>query len=215
VAGSEPPLLQIPLESTAVLVVDMQNGFCHPEGAVGARLDITRHQAVVPRVAELVRLAHRLGLRVFWSRQEHWADDASRPRHRLATHLAKLDYIPCLRNSWDSELLDEMKALVGEDDVVFTKHRASAFYNTTLEVALRMAGIDTLVICGVTTNYCVDSTIRDAYARDFDLLIVDDACGAPWPEIHEAVMKTAAIFHGTVVSTAEALAALDAAAQPA
>jgi ureidoacrylate peracid hydrolase len=73
-----------------------------------------------------------------------------------------------------------------------------------------MRGIDTLIVTGVTTNYCVDATVRDAYARDFDLYIVEDACGCPWPDIQEAVMKTNAIFHGEVVSTADALAALEA-----
>ena len=108
--------------------------------------------------------------------------------------------------------MEEMKGLVGDDDLVFPKHRASAFYNTNFEQELRMRGIDTLMITGVTTNYCVDATIRDAYARDFDLYIIEDACAAPWPDLHDATMKTASIFHGEVVPTEEALKALEAAA---
>jgi ureidoacrylate peracid hydrolase len=192
-------------------VIDMQNGFCHREGAIGkSDLDVTINEPIIPRIAELVKAAHAAGMPALWSMQEHTDFDASRGKHRVDTHTAKLQFIPCLRGTWDFELLDDLQGLVGEDDLVFKKHRASCFYNTNLEVELRMRGIDTLIITGVSSNYCVDSTIRDAYARDLDLYIVEDACSCPWPDLHEAVMKTNAIFHGEVVSTEEALEALKA-----
>ena len=198
-------------DRTALLVVDMQNGFCHREGTIGkSNLDVRINEPIIPRIAELVRATHRAGMPVLWSRQEHTPFDVTRSRHRVDTHTAKLEFIPCLRGTWDAELLDELKGLVGDDDLVFSKHRASCFYNTNLELELRMRGIDTLTITGVSSNYCVDSTIRDAYARDLDLYIVENACSCPWPELHDAVMKTNAIFHGEVVSTEEALGALEA-----
>ena len=197
--------------SSALLVVDMQNGFCHRKGTVGqSKLDVGIHEAIVPRVAELVRATHRAGMPVFWSRQEHTSFDVTRPRHRVNTHLTKLEYIPCLRDTWDAELLEDLGKLVEDGDLVFAKHRASCFYQTNFELELRMRGIDTLIITGVSSNYCVDASIRDAYARDLDLYIVEDACACPWPELHDATMKTAAIFHGEVVSTADMLAALEA-----
>jgi ureidoacrylate peracid hydrolase len=195
-------------ERTALLVVDMQNGFCHREGSVGQKLDISHHETIIPRIAELAEAVHRAGMPVFWSRQEHTPFDVTREQHRVEIHTSKLEYIPCLRGTWDSELLDELKPLVAEDDLVFTKHRASCFYNTNLEVELRMRGIDTLIITGVSTNYCVDASVRDAYARDLDLYIVEDACACAWPDLHDAVMKTNAIFHGEVLSTEHALEAL-------
>jgi len=201
-------------EKTAVLVVDMQNGFCHRDGTVGkSNLDVGIHEAIVPRIAEVVQAAHRAGMPALFSRQEHTTFDVTRPRHRVKTHLAKLDYIPCLRGTWDAELLEELDQLVEERDLVFAKHRASCFYNTNLELELRMRGIDTLIVTGVSSNYCVDASIRDAYARDLDLYIVEDACACPWPELHDATMKTAAIFHGEVVSTGEIVGALEAAAR--
>jgi ureidoacrylate peracid hydrolase len=205
------PAFEIPLESSALIVVDMQNGFCHPKGAVATQLDIAEHRAIVPRVRALVESAHLVGIPVFWTRQEHRAGDRALERHRLATHLKKLEYVPCLEGTWDAEILDELQKAVGPNDVIIVKNRASAFYCTTLEVALRMRGVDTLVITGVSTSYCVDSTIRDAYARDYDLLIVEDACAAPWRDLHDAVMKNSAIFHGLVAPTEEVLAAVEAA----
>lgn len=195
--------------STAVLVVDMQNGFCHRQGTLGtSKLGVGLVEPIVPRISALVEAAHAAGLPVLWSRQEHTEHDVTRPRHRVRTHLAKLDYVPCLRGTWDAALLDELQAIVGDDDLVFPKHRASCFHATTLDLELRMRGIDTLIITGVSSNYCVDSTIRDAYARDYDLYIVEDACACPWQDLHDATMKTAAIFHGEVVATADVLAAL-------
>lgn len=193
------------LGAAGLLVVDMQNGFCHQDGTVAQQLDISAHRSVVPRIASIVTAAHNAGTPVFWSRQVHFPDDATRARHRVSIHTAKLGYVPCLRGTWDAELLDELAALVGDDDLVFTKHRASGFYNTTLEVELRMRAIDTLIITGVSTSYCVDATIRDAYARDFDLFIVEDACAAPWQDLHDATMKNAGLFHGEVVSTDEVI----------
>jgi ureidoacrylate peracid hydrolase len=197
-------------DRTALLVVDMQNGFCHSDGTIGkSDLDVGSNQRIIPRIADLARAVHAAGMPVLWSRQEHTGFDAARTRHRVATHTAKLEFIPCLRGTWDADLLDELKELVSDGDLVFTKHRASCFYNTNLELELRMRGIDTLIVTGVSSNYCVDSTIRDAYARDLDLYIVEDACSCPWPDLHDAVMKTNAIFHGEVVSTEDALAALE------
>jgi ureidoacrylate peracid hydrolase len=196
-------------ERTALLVIDMQNGFCHREGTIGkSDLDVTINEPIIPRIGELVEACHAAGMPVLWSLQEHTSFDATRARHRVDTHTAKLQFIPCLRGTWDADLLDDLKGLVAEDDLVFTKHRASCFYNTNLEVELRMRGIDTLIITGVSSNYCVDATIRDAYARDLDLYIVEDACSCPWPDLHDAVMKTNAIFHGEVLSTEHALEAL-------
>jgi ureidoacrylate peracid hydrolase len=189
------------LSASALLVVDMQNGFCHPQGSVAARLDISGYRAVIPYVSALVSAAHEAGMPVIWSRQEHLENDAGRLGHRIPSHTAKLGYVPCLRGTWDAEILDELEPLVGEDDIVIAKQRASCFYSTRLETELRALAVDTLVICGVATNYCVDATIRDAYARDYDLLIVRDACGSTWPDLHESTLRNAELFHGAVVST--------------
>jgi ureidoacrylate peracid hydrolase len=190
----------------ALLLVDMQNGFCHPKGSAGRNgYDLTAQQKVVPKVADLVDRAHDSGLQVLWSRQEHLEDDTLRTSHAFPTHIDKGGYLPCLSGTWDAEILDDLKASLGDGDIVFVKHRASCFFNTVLDIELRMRRIDTLVVAGTTTNYCVDATIRDAYARDYDLLIVEDACACSFPDLHAATMKNAAMFHGRVVSTEEAL----------
>jgi ureidoacrylate peracid hydrolase len=191
-----------------LLVVDMQNGFCHADGSVARRLDISGYRAPVPFVAALVRAAHEASIQVVWSRQEHREDDAGRLGHRIPNHTSKLGYVPCLEGTWDAEILAELKPLVHDSDLVITKPRASCFYATTLGDDLAARGIDTLVICGVATNYCVDATVRDAYARDFDLIIVRDACGSTWPDLHEATLRNSELFHGAVVPTETVVSAM-------
>ncbi|WP_341952986.1 isochorismatase family cysteine hydrolase [Salinibacterium sp. TMP30] len=193
---------------TALVVIDMQNGFCHPDGSIAQTMPIDANSKVVPVVAGLVSAAHAAGMTVFWSIQEHIANDVSIDRSWLDNPQAELLVPPCLRGSWDSELLDDLSPLVHENDVKIVKHRASAFYGTGLEVELRMRGITHLVICGVTTSYCVDGTVRDAYSRDLGVTVVEDACGTPWPDLHAATMKNISLFHGTVTTSAVVTSAL-------
>jgi ureidoacrylate peracid hydrolase len=194
--------------STALIVVDMQNAFCDPRGSVARRFDISGYRTPIPAVARLVDAAHRSSVPVVWSRQEHLEHDAGRLGHRIPSHTAKLGYVPCLRGTWDAELLDELRPSVAPEDRVVVKRRSSCFHETTLEADLRAGGVDTLIVTGVATNYCVDATIRDAYARDFDVLVVEDACGSAWPDLHAATLRNAELFHGRVVRSDEVVAAL-------
>lgn len=187
-------------KETALLVVDMQNGFCDPGGAM-ARSGTNFHpqMEIVPRVKDLVSLCRTAGIHVAWSLQKHFPDDVTRKRHRIPSHLDKLGTYPCLVNTRDADLVDQLSVDVRPEDDVFEKHRSSCFYNTTLEVKLRMRGLNTLIVCGVATNYCVESTIRDAYARDYDLLVVEDCVACPWEDLHRATLKNVEIFYGRVL----------------
>ena len=203
------------LPHSALLVIDMQNGFCHPDGsAASAGHEIAPQRSVLPRVRALVRAAHESGLPVFWSRQEHLADDVTRRDHALPTHIEKGHYLPCVRGTWDAEIISELSDLITDDDVVFVKHRASCFFNTVLELELRMRDIGMILVTGVATNYCVDATIRDAYAHDLDLFVIEDGCACSYPDLHEATMKNVELFHGRVVKTDEIVLALERAEGP-
>ncbi|WP_283136383.1 isochorismatase family cysteine hydrolase [Rhizohabitans arisaemae] len=199
-----PQTERIDPRSSALIVVDMQNGFCHPDGTVAQAGPVDAHRAVIAPVARLAQACHEAGIPVFWSLQEHFEGDVSIDRSRLDNPQARLPQPPCLRGTWDAELVDELRDLA-HGDVHIVKHRASAFYGTGLEVELRMRGVRTVVVTGVSTSYCVDATIRDAYARDLGVIVVEDACASPWPDLHAATMKNAAIFHGTVTNTAHVL----------
>ncbi len=173
-------------KEVGLLVIDMQNGFCHPEGARAKAFGvdaIAMPRASIPNVVEMMRLARSAGGRG-----------------------VKLEL--CWRGTWDAELIDEIKAEVRPEDDVIIKHRASAFYNTPLEAELRIKGIQVLIITGTTTSFCIDSTIRDAYMRDYDVLVPAECVSDTDQSAHDAVLASVDRFHGLVTTTADIAKAL-------
>ena len=103
--------------------------------------------------------------------------------------------------TWDSELDPRMDQRL--EDYVLDKTRYSSFYNTSLEVILRGLGVDTLIVCGVTTEICVESTIRDAYFRDFKIIVPKDAVAAMDIGRHKGTLATIEFGFGSVTTSAE------------
>lgn len=196
------PITIVPKE-TALVVVDMQNGFCDPNGSMAkGKLPYEQQNRIIPVVRELVGLCHETGVQVMYSLQRHYPNDVTRGRRKIPTHLQKLGVNVCTKGTWDAELVDQLKDLVGPSDDVFEKHRSSCFYNSTLESKLKVQGITTLIVCGVATNYCVESTIRDAYARDYDIILIEDAAASLWEDLHRATLKNVELMYGVVMSLA-------------
>lgn len=108
----------------------------------------------------------------------------------------------------EHEIVDELKPLPNER--VFNKIGASAFTSTPLEVVLRVYGVHTLLFTGVSTNGCVEATLRDAADRDFRCFLVDDACGADSPAMHEAALIAIQRSPGRVTTTDELITRLGA-----
>jgi len=99
--------------------------------------------------------------------------------------------------------------LIQPEDDVLQKHRASCFYSTNFEAELRIHGIRLLIVTGTTASFCVDSTIREAYARDFDVIVPGDAIADTEAEATRAVLRSTERFHGFVTTTDELVAKLD------
>jgi ureidoacrylate peracid hydrolase len=194
------PITIVPKE-TALVVVDMQNGFCDPNGSMAkGKLPYEQQNRIIPVVRELVSLCHETGVQVMYSLQRHYPNDATRGRRKIPTHLQKLGVNVCTKDTWDAELVDQLKDVVRPSDDLIEKHRSSCFYNTTLETKLKVQGITTLIVCGVATNYCVESTIRDAYARDYDIILIEDAAASLWEDLHRATLKNVELMYGVVMS---------------
>ena len=109
----------------------------------------------------------------------------------------------CLEGTEEAKVYDEIKPLWGEK-VVF-KHRYSAFYNTDLEIVLRCLGVKDLVISGIMTNMCCESTAREAYYRDYRLFFLMDATGSVNEDLHLATLKNIAFGFAYVTDTEEIL----------
>jgi len=155
-------------ETTAVVAVDVQNGFCHPDGSLYA----PPSEAAVEPVGRLVDRAHDAGAPVVFTRDVHppeQFEDASYYDEfkRWGEHVVE--------GSWEAELVDELD--VRESDHVVVKHTYDAFYRTDLEGWLDTHGIDDLLICGTLANVCVLHTAGSAGLRDYRPVLVTDALG--------------------------------------
>ena len=160
---------------TALLVIDMQNAFAHPEGALGASgVDMSGAGAVIARTRTLIETCRAAGVTVLWTVQHHLQGDATRSRKRLGSHVGKRVRVPAEEGTWDAELVEELAPLADEPMHVIDKHRFGAFYDTRLETLLRARGLDTLLVTGATANACVETTLREAYLRDLDVVAVVD-----------------------------------------
>lgn len=189
---------------TALIVVDMQNGFCNSKGSFATMgFDVTPLAAAIPGSVSLVDAAHSANVPVIFTRyvyQPGYIDggllaDELLPAIKQGGHLAA--------NTWDAEIVDELSP--SERDIVIDKSRYSAFYATRLEPVLTSLGIRSLVICGVTTNMCVETTARDASQRDYRTFVVEDATGELDPERHKHALNTIAFGFGWVVNKDEVI----------
>jgi nicotinamidase-related amidase len=109
----------------------------------------------------------------------------------------------------EHEIVDELKPWPNER--VFNKISASAFGSTPIELVLHTYGVDTLFFTGVSTNMCVEHTLRDASDRGFQCILVEDACGADSPEMHDATVAVVPRLYGTVMTTGEVIERIEAA----
>jgi nicotinamidase-related amidase len=156
-------------DSTAVVVVDVQNGFCHPEGSLHA----PGSEAVVDDVAALVADAREAGASVVYTRDVHPPEQFEDAHYydefdRWGEHVVE--------GTWETELVDELD--VREDDHVVEKHTYDAFHRTELEGWLDAHGVDDLLFCGTLANVCVLHTAGSAGLRDYRPVLVEDAIGA-------------------------------------
>ncbi len=191
---------------TAMIVVDMQNGFLDDEGSmVKSGMDIRELKKTVEPVRSLVEACHSADIPIIFTRMVQRADfkDAGL---RLERRPALKEVDSLVAGTWDAELDPRMD--VRTADYILDKTRYSSFYNTNLEVILRGLAVDTLVICGVTTEICVESTIRDAFFRDYKVVVPEDAVAAMDLARHQGTLLTIQYGFGTVTKTAEVIDSL-------
>ena len=160
-------------ELSALLIVDMQNAFIHKDGSLSKMgLDVSRSSIVIEPIKKLKEEFKRQSRPIIFIQHTH------RPDRTDGGMVAKvfppiLDFGHCFDGSWDAEITEELKP--ESDDYIVKKHRYSAFYNTQLEEVLRGLGIQQLVVTGIATNICVESTIRDAFYRDYNVFVPREA----------------------------------------
>jgi len=200
------------VSDTALLVIDAQNAFLHPEGTLGiSGVDMAPLTAIIPPLRRVIEACKARGIPDIWSVQHHLPGDRTPALHRIQPHTGKRARLACQPGTWDAEVVAELKSYIDDRSHIIQKHKFSVFYNTRLEVLLRILGRRTLIITGSTTNACVDTTVREAYMRDYDLLIVSDCIAGVRRDWHEAALAVWAQYCGLVVTSDRVLAMLAAA----
>lgn len=188
--------------NAAVLVVDVQNDFCADQGVFGkAGNDLSIVQAMVPRLQRLIVGARQAGVPVVFIQAIY--DPVYLPPVWYERN-ARLEFeVPrCLSGSWGADFY-QVAPLPAETVVV--KHRYSAFVGTELDLILRSRGIQSVIMTGVATNICVESTARDAFMRNYYVVFVDDCSATYRKEHHEGTLSNIELGFGVVTTSAAVL----------
>lgn len=208
-------LSNINFEETCFVIIDMQNDFLHPDGyfAVKQNWPVEQMSGIAAQIAKVKEFVRGKGGKVFYTATGYSPDgcDAYTKRHVIMpTLFIEPDGKPrqhdaaVIKDTWGSAILDSLKPK--ENDVVVPKRRFNAFYNTELDMMLKCNNIKTVVFSGVITEVCVESSVREAFARDYDVIVLSDCVGSWSMERHEASLKSMAFHCGPILTADEFMA---------
>jgi biuret amidohydrolase len=192
---AEPQPLAIDVDRTALVIIDMQRDFLEPGGfgeTLGNKVSLL-DAAVKPCMAVL-DAARRLKMLIVHTREGHRPDLSDAPKAKVERgepHLRIGAKGPMgrilIRGEPGHDIVPKLYPKEGE--VVIDKPGKGAFYATDLHAVLQNRGIETLIVCGVTTEVCVHTTVREANDRGFKCLVPGDCCGSYFPEFHEVGLR--------------------------
>ena len=185
---------------TALIVIDVQNDFCAPGGyfeKTGA--DLAPIDPAVDHILTVIAAAREAGVMVMFVRSVYDPVYLSAAQNERRRRLG-WDIPLCRDGTWGAEFY---KVAPNAGEVIITKHRYDAFFNTDLELVLRTNGIRNVALCGVATNVCVESTARSAFFRDFEVVVASDCCAARNLPAHEAALENFRRHFGMVATSAE------------
>lgn len=191
------------MQSSALIIIDMQRDFLEAGGyAATAGMDISALRKPIPFIRALLDFARKNNLLVLHTREGHRPDMRDCPPAKLArSHhagaaigsigpLGKL----LIRGEYGHDIIDELKPIVGEP--IVDKPGYGAFHQTDLTQILASHNITQLLLCGVTTEVCVHSTLREAVDLGYNCVLVSDACGSAYADLHEAAIKMVGVEGG-------------------
>jgi ureidoacrylate peracid hydrolase len=176
-------------EHTALIVVDVQNDFCDPQGACGKgfNANLTHIQAAMPKLRTLIAAAREAGVLVVFIQSVY---------DRQFLTPAILDQYErrgvsdiCLTDTWGYEFYKDFAPIPERGERIVNKHRFNAFTGTDLDQILQDKGITRTVCCGFTTSVCVESTARDAFFRGYFSMIASDAVAEFDQSLHESTLR--------------------------
>jgi ureidoacrylate peracid hydrolase len=219
-----PQALEIDVARSALVIVDMQNDFCHAEGWFAQKgVDVQPMRRAIAPIAALLPSWRAAGGRVVWLNWGLRADPLNLPPTVLFKGKSRRDGVGYAERSpidhgpsvvageWGADVIDELP--VEPSDIKVFKHRLSGFWDNELDSILRQQTISTLLFAGINTDRCVFSTLQDAGFLGYDNILLADACATPSPGyVTDAIHFLVRQLHGFVASSLSLSAALDQAA---
>ena len=214
---AEPEPVTLDLARTALIIIDMQRDFLEP-GGFGETLgnDVSLLARAVAPCKAVLEAARETGLLVIHTREGHRPDLSDAPKAKIERgHPSMRIGAPgpmgrvLIRGEPGHDIIPELYPLEGEP--VIDKPGKGAFYATDLDALLHNRGIEQLFVCGVTTEVCVNTTVREANDRGYRCIVLADCCASYFPHFHEtglAMIKAQGGIFGWVSDSKAALAAL-------
>ncbi len=192
---AEPEPVELNWSATALVIIDMQRDFLEP-GGFGETLgnDVSQLASAVQPIARVLAAARATGMLVIHTREGHLPDLSDAPRSKVERGAPSLrigDPGPMgrilIRGERGHDIIPELSPRRSE--VIIDKPGKGAFYATELGDVLREYGIENLLVCGVTTEVCVHTTVREANDRGYRCVVIADGCASYFPEFHEMGLK--------------------------
>ncbi|MET0706780.1 MAG: isochorismatase family cysteine hydrolase [Tardiphaga sp.] len=193
--AADPGPIEVDWGSTALLIIDMQRDFMEP-GGFGETLgnDVLQLARAVAPIAAVLKVARETGMLVVHTREGHLPDLSDAPKAKIERGAPSLrigDPGPMgrilIRGEAGHDIIPALYPVEGE--IVIDKPGKGAFYATTLGADLKAREIDTLLVCGVTTEVCVNTTVREANDRGYRCIVLADGCASYFPDFHEMGLK--------------------------
>ncbi|MFT6697530.1 MAG: ureidoacrylate peracid hydrolase [Polaromonas sp.] len=223
---AKPQRIEIDLARSALVVIDMQNDFCHSKGWFGQKgVSVKPMRKPIATIAGLLPAWRNAGGAVVWL---NWGVRPDRLNlsptvqfkgKRSADGVGYAEASPddrglsVVAGEWGAQVIDELSA--APSDITVFKHRLSGFWDNELDSILRQQGITTLMFAGVNTDRCVFSTLQDAGFLGYDCILLSDACSTPSPAyVSKAIHFIVQQLHGFVATTAALIPALTASRKP-
>ena len=231
--NAKPEPIAIDPARSAVIVVDMENDFAAKGGMFDrAGVDVSGAQKAIGPTAKVLAAARQAGLKIVYLKMGYRpdlsdlgaTDSVNRTRHlkfgvgqKIQTPDGRESRL-LIRDTWDTDIVPELKPQAS--DIVIYKTRFSGFYQTDLDATLKKFGIKYLIVTGVTTSICVESTVRDAMFRDYQCVMLRDCMSEPighdLPRTnHDASLLNAEVLLGWVSDSDQLIKALAAKASQA
>ncbi|MDQ3717681.1 MAG: cysteine hydrolase [Thermoproteota archaeon] len=191
----------------ALLVIDVQNGFVSKRSSYDLlRMETSNYTEVIPKIRDLINLCKNFRIPIFYTQavRESSGIDLLTRSHKILpkSREERIKKKPiCVRETWDAEIVDEIKP--SEGDHVVIKRRDSAFYNTEIGVWLRSLNVDTLIFCGIDTSICVETSLRDAFNIGYDVVLISDATASNNKKHYESTLENVKGYYGIVMDIKE------------